>query len=238
MLKSERPVGPKVSFSGANVPDGRALGGNHVRLERIDPERHGAGIWAQIKDHPEVWDYLFDAPPEDEAGFMDTLVASTSQSEWVGYAICDLDGAPLGYAFFLGIVPSMGAIEVGNVNFSPRLQQTPAATEAMFLMMREAFDLGYRRYEWKCDALNMPSRRAAQRFGFSWEGIFRQHYVVKGRSRDTAWFAMTDGDWPQVRTAFETWLSPDNFDATGQQRQSLRDLMAPCRVASDPLQAG
>ncbi|MCF2872434.1 GNAT family N-acetyltransferase [Octadecabacter sp. G9-8] len=236
MINTKRPVGPLVEFFGADWPDGRDLIGAYVRLEKVDPARHGPGLWAQIKGHDAVWDYLFEAPPVDEAAFVAGLEATAARDNCQGYTICDLKGAPLGYAFYLGIVPAMGAIEVGNINFSPALQQTPAASEAMYLMMREAFALGYRRYEWKCNALNMPSRRAAQRFGFSWEGIFRQHYVVKGRNRDTAWFAMTDGDWPQISAAFEDWLSPDNFDATGQQRQSLRALTAPCRVASDPAQ--
>lgn len=222
-----------VDFDGASVPDGSALTGRFVRLERVDPSRHGPHIWAQIMDHPHVWDYLYEAPPEDEAAFIATLEVSCAKPDWLGYAICTPDGAPLGYAFYLNIVPSMGSIEVGNINFSPRLQQTPAATEAMFLMMREAFDLGYRRYEWKCNALNLPSRRAAQRFGFSWEGIFRLHLIVKGRNRDTAWLAMTDADWPHMRAAFETWLAPDNFDSAGAQRQPLRALTSPHLVAID-----
>jgi hypothetical protein len=130
----------------------------------------------------------------------------------------------------------MGTIEVGNINFAPILQRTPAATEAMYLMMREAFALGYRRYEWKCNALNMPSRRAAQRLGFSWEGIFRQHLIVKGRNRDTAWLAMTDAEWPALRRAFDTWLAVENFTDDGGQIQRLGDLTAGCRVASDPAQ--
>lgn len=233
MKVHERPIGPGVPFEGASAPDGHTLVGRFVTLEKVDAARHGAAIWTHIQDAPWVWDYLFEQPPTTQAAFLDTLVASATNSAWMGYAVC-VDGSAVGYAFYLNIVPAMGSIEVGNINFSPSLQQTPAATEAMYLIMREAFALGYRRYEWKCNALNVPSRRAAQRFGFSWEGIFRQHYVVKGRNRDTAWFAMTDGDWPAINQAFQTWLSSHNFDATGGQRQSLRALTAPHLVARDP----
>jgi RimJ/RimL family protein N-acetyltransferase len=135
--------------------------------------------------------------------------------------------AAAGVASYLRITPSAATIEVGHIHFSLRLQHTPAATEAMYLMMRRAFELGYRRYEWKCDALNAPSRRAAQRLGFSFEGVFRQALVTKGRNRDTAWYACIDKEWPALRAAFETWLQPDNFDAEGRQRQSLSVLTAP-----------
>lgn len=233
MDKAARPVGPLVEFEGAQVPSGRDLQGRLVRLERIDPAGHGASIWAHIRGHDHVWDYLFEAPPADEAAFIKSLKVSAEHPDWVGYAVCT-NGAAVGYAFFLNISAAMGSIEVGNINFSPALQRTPAATEAMYLMMREAFALGYRRYEWKCNALNMPSRRAAQRLGFSWEGIFRQHYVVKGRNRDTAWLGMTDTDWTQISAAIDAWLAPENFDGAGLQRQSLRSLTAPHLVARDP----
>ncbi|MEZ5287532.1 MAG: GNAT family protein [Vicinamibacterales bacterium] len=136
-----------------------------------------------------------------------------------------------GVASYLRITPAAGTIEVGHIHFSPALQQTPAATEAMYLMMRRAFELGYRRYEWKCDALNAPSRRAAQRLGFSYEGVFRQALVTKGRNRDTAWYACIDAEWPALSRAFERWLAPDNFDAGGRQREALSDLTAPVLVA-------
>ena len=137
------------------------------------------------------------------------------------------DGQPLGFASYLRIFPDSGSIEVGHIHYSPRLQRSPTATEAMYLMMKTAFELGYRRYEWKCDALNAPSRRAAQRFGFSYEGIFRQAMVYKGRNRDTAWYAAIDSEWPALRAAYETWLAPENFDADVRQRQRLADLTAP-----------
>lgn len=236
MDKNERPVGPLVAFEGAQAPSGRTLKGRFVTLEVLDPVQHGPSIWAQMVGHDALWDYLYEAPPADEAAFIDILKVACSKAGWLGYAICLPDVGPVSYAFYLNIVPEMGSIEVGNINFAPILQRTPAATEAMYLMMQEAFALGYRRYEWKCNALNRPSRRAAQRLGFSWEGIFRQHLIVKGRNRDTAWLAMTDGEWPDLQRAYQTWLSSGNFDAEGKQVTALGVLTAPYRVASDPAQ--
>jgi RimJ/RimL family protein N-acetyltransferase len=141
------------------------------------------------------------------------------------------DGKAVGVAAYLRIAPEAGSIEVGHINFSPLLQRTPAATEAMFLMMRHAFELGYRRYEWKCDSLNAPSRRAAQRLGLSYEGIFRQALVYKGRNRDSAWYAAIDKEWPALESAFERWLAPENFDTDGKQRVRLSDLTAPILVS-------
>ena len=143
------------------------------------------------------------------------------------FAIVDLaSGAASGMASYLNIVPANGCIEIGHIWFAPPLQKTRAATEAIFLMIRHAFeDLAYRRVEWKCNSLNEASKRAARRFGFTYEGTFRQHMVIKGRNRDTAWFAMLDHEWPAIRAAFERWLDPDNFDAAGRQRKSLAALM-------------
>lgn len=238
MDKNSRPVGPLVTSQAAVFPDGKTLVGAHVRLEKINAERHGAPLWAQVQGQDRIWDYLFEEPPADEAQFLEIVGQAAANSDWIGYVLCLPDGSVVGYAYFLNINPTMGTIEVGNINFTPALQQTIAASEAMYLMMREAFALGFRRYEWKCNALNMPSRSAAQRLGFSWEGIFRQHYIVKGRNRDTAWFGMTDSDWRKIGPAFEQWLAPDNFDADGRQRHALRDLTAPHRAAGDPEQIG
>src|SRR5205085_8814517 len=141
--------------------------------------------------------------------------------------VAQASGRPIGVASYLPITPLSGSIEVGHLAYSPMLQQTPAATEAMFLMMKQAFEMGYRRYEWKCNALNAKSRAAAQRLGLSFEGVFRQATVVKGRNRDTAWYAAIDSEWPALRQAFETWLDPDNFDADGRQRTRLTDLTGP-----------
>jgi RimJ/RimL family protein N-acetyltransferase len=158
--------------------------------------------------------------------------SATVQSASVsGHTLSASSAAPVGVASYLRISPSAGAIEVGHIHFSPLLQHTPAATEAMYLMMRRVFELGYRRYEWKCDALNAPSRRAAQRLGFSFEGVFRQALVTKGRNRDTAWYACIDDEWPALRAAYERWLDPENFDEQGRQRVSLSALTAPILVA-------
>lgn len=234
MKHDARPVGPKVEFAGAAWPENAPFDGRFARLEPMVPAHHGPAIWEHVKDHPQVWDYLYEAPPADEAAFVETLTVSCAKDGWFGYAVCLPDAGPVGYAFYLNTVPAMGTIEVGNINFPPRLQRTPAATEAMYLMMRAAFEGGYRRYEWKCNALNLPSRRAAQRLGFSYEGVFRQHLIVKGRNRDTAWFAMTDSDWPALNAAFQAWFDPGNFDAQGRQHRSLSALTAPHRVADDP----
>lgn len=234
MDEDARPVGPLVTGDAARRPDGRDLTGRAVRLERLDPLRHGPALWAGMAGQDRLWDYLFEDPPADQAAFTGYLQSCCARQDWTGYAICRPDGGAQGYAFYLAIRPDMGSVEVGNINFAPALQRSVAATEAMFLMMREVFGLGFRRYEWKCNALNRPSRRAAQRLGFSWEGVFRQHMIVKGRNRDTAWFAMTDQDWPAVRAGFAAWLDPANFDADGKQRRALSCLTAPARVASDP----
>ncbi|MBU2994657.1 GNAT family protein [Octadecabacter sp. 1_MG-2023] len=236
MNNEARPVGPVVDFVEAKQVGDVVLHGRSLRLEPIEPARHGPAIWAHMVGHDHIWDYLYEEPPIDEAGLVSILETAKAKPDWQGYAICLPDLGPVGYAFYLNIVPGVGSIEVGNINFAPVLQRTVAATEAMFLMMQAAFEAGYRRYEWKCNALNMPSRRAAQRFGFSWEGIFRQHLIVKGRNRDTAWLAITDRDWPDLRAAFEAWLAPENFDIAGAQRQALRDLTDPLLVNRDPAQ--
>jgi RimJ/RimL family protein N-acetyltransferase len=187
------------------------------------------------------WTYLpygpFAAFDDFEQWVRDSSAGADPQFHAV--APCSSSGEPeasavtaaAGVASYLRMAPATGVIEVGHIHFSPRLQHTPSATEAMYLMMRHVFELGYRRYEWKCDALNAPSRRAAQRLGFSFEGIFRQAVVTKGRNRDTAWYACTDGDWPALRAAYERWLGPENFDAQGRQRESLSSLTAPILVA-------
>jgi RimJ/RimL family protein N-acetyltransferase len=204
--------------------------GRLVRLEPLDPGRHGPTIHAaNATDRAgTMWTWLPYGP-------FATLDEWTSWAERMArsedplfFAILDrASGDAVGVASYLAIVPEHGSIEVGHIAYSPRLQRTPAATEAMFLMMRTAFELGYRRYEWKADALNGPSRAAAARLGLRFEGIFRQHRVVKGHNRDSAWFAAIDTEWPALRAAFETWLDPGNFDADGNQRLRLSDLTAP-----------
>ncbi|MEX0280586.1 MAG: GNAT family N-acetyltransferase [Arenibacterium sp.] len=236
MSENERPLGEVVDdWKVPRWPFDVILEGVHVRLEPLNADKHAAGLFEAYGDAGWLWDYLGDGPYdalEDYAAWMRGAVA---QGDTLFLAILDRkSGAPVGIASYLRINPNAGSIEVGNINFSPRLQRKAGATEAMALMMGWAFDAGYRRYEWKCNALNAPSRRAAERLGFSFEGVFRQAMVVKGRNRDTAWFAVTDQEWPGLKEAFQKWLAPENFDSEGQQILKLGDLTAPIRVTSDP----
>ncbi|WP_136636996.1 GNAT family N-acetyltransferase [Pseudooceanicola onchidii] len=216
-------------------PSDLVIDGRHVRLEPLRAEDHAALLFKEIEGEDWLWDYMPVGPFNSVAQFH-RFVQSCEGSRDPHYLAIRLAGSGrvVGFASFLRITPASGSIEVGFIMMSPALQKTPAATEAMYLMMSWAFDAGYRRYEWKCDALNAPSRRAAQRYGFSYEGIFRQATVYKGRNRDTAWFAVIDQDWPALKEAFDVWLSPANFGADGQQRESLADLTRLVRVSSDP----
>jgi len=195
-------------------------------LEPLDAELHIADLWQAIQGHDEVWDYLADGPYAGEADLEAELAEKQAGAAALFFAIKPRkSGCAEGYASYMRMDPANGVIEVGNILMTPSLQKTTAATEAMYLMARHIFeDLGYRRYEWKCNANNAPSRRAALRYGFTFEGIFRQHMVVKGQNRDTAWFSMLDGEWPARKAAFEAWLDPANFDANGQQRKSLAQI--------------
>jgi RimJ/RimL family protein N-acetyltransferase len=233
---TDRPVGEKVlNWVPPAVPCGEILSGCTVRLEPLDADKHAAALYPAYIGHDFVWDYLpygpFDRVEDYHAWIRDT-VANPSH---FFYAVQDVQtGDFVGVASYLRIDPSAGSIEVGNINFAPALQRTAASTEAMYLMMKWAFEAGYRRYEWKCNALNAPSRRSAQRLGFSYEGVFRQALIVKGRNRDTAWFAAIDSEWPALNAAFTRWLSPENFDDAGRQINSLTDWTAPVLVATDP----
>jgi RimJ/RimL family protein N-acetyltransferase len=207
--------------------------GRTCRVEPLDIDRHGTDLHAAnlLDVDGRNWTYLPYGPfgTLDEYRAWLTSVAGKSDPQF--HAIVDLaTGAAVGVASYLRIDPGAGSIEVGHINYSPRLQRTVASTEAMYLMMRRAFELGYRRYEWKCNALNAPSRQAAQRLGFSYEGVFRQATVVKGRNRDTAWYAAIDREWPALDRAFRQWLDPANFDAQGGQRISLGPLTGPILV--------
>jgi RimJ/RimL family protein N-acetyltransferase len=204
------------------------LRGRSVTLEPLDAERHGRALWEAVRGHDNVWVWLGDGPFAGEADLCGSLEQKQSAQAAVFLAIIPAStGQAAGYASYMRMEPAHGVVEVGNVLLTPGLQRTRAATEAMYLMARHAFeDLGYRRYEWKCNDRNEPSRRAALRFGFSFEGIFRQHMVVKDMSRDTAWFSMLDHEWPSRKRAFEAWLDPANFDAEGRQRQSLASISA------------
>lgn len=236
---SERRVGDIVEgWAPPPAPGPDVLQGRYCRLERFDPARHAGDLFAANRTDDRIWDYLPYGPFAELAAYRAWADTVARQPDPFFYAILDEEGRARGVASWLRITPAAGSIEVGHINLSPALQQSRAATETMFLMMKWAFDAGYRRYEWKCDALNLPSRRAAERLGLSYEGIFRQATVVKGRNRDTAWFAAIDKDWPALKRAFETWLDPANFDAAGRQRQSLSILTQPVLVTRDPVLAG
>jgi RimJ/RimL family protein N-acetyltransferase len=207
----------------AALPVRVSLSGRYVTLEPLDAERHAAALWQAVKGHDELWTWLFDGPYASETDLRQAIEVKQAAAGFVFLAIVPVaTGQAAGWASYLRMEPAHGVIEVGNILLSPALQRTTAATEAMYLMARHVFDdLGYRRYEWKCNAENLPSRRAAERLGFAFEGIFRQHMVIKGRNRDTAWFAMLDREWPARKRAFEAWLEPANFDAEVCQRRRL-----------------
>lgn len=218
------------------VPSWTTLEGRYVRLERLDAEAHAALLFRAFADHDHVWDYLPYGPFSSASQYHRWVRDHAKLDDPRFYAIQNLEtGQWEGVASYLRIAPDAGSIEVGHINFSPALQQTRAATEAMYHMMAQVFEAGYRRYEWKCNALNLGSRRAAQRFGFSYEGVFRQAMVTKGRNRDTAWFAAIDAEWPALKEAYAAWLDPANFDAEGRQRESLSDMTRLVRAADDPL---
>jgi RimJ/RimL family protein N-acetyltransferase len=202
-----------------------SLTGERVILEPLDPAKHAAALWDAVgaPEHDDLWRYLFDGPFRERAAFEAAIAHKASTTDPLFLAIVDRATArAVGYASYMRIEPAHRCIEVGGILFAPPLQRTAGATEAMFLMARHVFeDLGYRRYEWKCDALNAPSRSAALRLGFTFEGIFRQHMIVKGRNRDTAWFSMLDAEWPARKRAFEKWLDLANFDANGRQKTPL-----------------
>jgi RimJ/RimL family protein N-acetyltransferase len=223
-----RPVGFSVpDWTPRPRPPRTPMVGRHCRVEPLNVARHADALDAVFRaGDPGNWTYLGAEPFASPAAFRAYLERLAPLEDPLAHTILDAAGQPVGMASFMRIDPANGVIEVGSINLSERLKRTPAATEAMFLMLRRAFDeLGYRRYEWKCDSLNAPSRAAALRYGFTFEGIFRQAIVYKGRNRDTAWFAIIDRDWPKIRRAFETWLAPDNFDAAGVQRWRLSELV-------------
>ena len=224
-----QPIGPPLpGWEPRPRPPRTAIDGRFCRVEPIDPHRHAADLFGANADDRDGrnWTYLPYGPAahlEDYRRWMERFCCGDDP---LYHAILDRrSGRAVGVASLMRIDPANGVIEVGGINCSPRLQRHPAATEAMYLLMRRVFDeLGYRRYEWKCDTLNAPSRAAAARLGFRFEGIFRQAIVYKGRSRDTAWFSVIDSEWPVLKTAFERWLDPANFDESGRQRRRLAEL--------------
>ncbi len=212
------------------------LEGRRVVLERLEADRHAADLFRAFSADDAVWDYLPYGPFASASAYHRWVKEREGSEDPAFFAIRNREtGHCGGVASFLRITPEMGSIEVGHICLAPEAQRGVVSTEAMYLMMRWAFEAGYRRYEWKCDALNMPSRRAAQRLGFSYEGVFRQAAIVKGRNRDTAWFACIDSEWPALKECFEAWLRPANFDAKGRQRERLSDLTRLVRAGSDPL---
>lgn len=211
------------------------LEGRYCRLERLNADAHAGDLYRAYSGTPALWDYMPYGPFSSAAQYHRWCRDMAGRDDPLFYAIWNREtGHYGGVASFLRIAPEAGSIEVGHIALAPELQRSRAATEAMALMMGWAFEAGYRRYEWKCNALNLASRRAAQRLGLSYEGIFRQAAVVKGRNRDTAWFAAIDSEWPALKEAFAAWLAPANFDARGQQVERLSDLTGLVRAASDP----
>ncbi len=237
-MTDPRPIGPELPGWTARPRPGRIpLIGAHCRLEPLSTGAHAEDLWQANAENTDgsMWDYMGNGPYERFEDYRAWCDGAAAGDDPLFFAIVDqATDRALGVASLMRIDPANGVIEVGNIAYSPALQGTVLATEAMYLLMAHAFDaLGYRRYEWKCNSLNAPSRRAAQRLGFSYEGLFRQHMVVKGRSRNTAWFSITDADWPTIKSAMVTWLSPDNFDADERQRQSLSALTKSLRT-EDP----
>jgi len=226
-----QPVGiPVAGWSARPLPPRTPTHGRFCTVEPLDPERHAAQLFAAYAEDQEgrLWTYLPRGPFATLDDYRRWAEDAATSDDPLTHAIIDnATGEAVGTAAFMRIEPAIGVIEVGSITYSPRLQRRPAATEAMYLMMRRVFDeLGYRRYEWKCDSLNAPSGAAARRLGFRYEGLFLQATMTRGRNRDTAWFSVIDKEWPALRQAFERWLDPANFDADGQQRHSLATLRA------------
>ncbi|QUJ76578.1 GNAT family N-acetyltransferase [Sulfitobacter albidus] len=235
-LPSGAPIGaPVPDWTPPPLPGVAPLQGRFARLERLDAQAHAALLYRAFAEQDALWDYMPSGPFSSSAQFHRWVRDIAAGNDPAFYAIKNLQSDAFeGMASFLRITPEAGSIEVGHICFGGALQRTPAATEAMYLMMGWAFETGYRRFEWKCNALNLPSRRAAQRLGLSFEGVFRQATVVKGRNRDTAWFAAIDSEWPALKEAFGTWLAPANFDDDGAQRERLGDMTRLVRAGSDP----
>ena len=232
------PLGEPLDWTPARRPVQIALSGSHARLRALRPDIDAEPLFAL--SHPphgdaSIWTYLPDGPYDSAERLARMLSWAQDSQDPLFCTICSAEGErPLGMAAYLRITPDFGVIEVGHIWLGPTLQRTTAATEAIYLLIAHAFDeLGYRRVEWKCDALNARSRRAAERFGFTFEGVFRKHMVIKGRNRDTAWYAITDDQWPPIRRGFAQWLAPENFD-DDRQRRSLGELIAETGRRLDP----
>ena len=222
---AELPVGPPVDVTPARRPEPIAIEGRYGRLEKLAPH-HATALWEAVTGHDHIWTYMSSYGPfTDGKAFADWVVSRTRLDDPYSYAVINPAGDAIGIATLMEIRPEARSIEVGHIVYSPALQRTPLGTEAQYLLARYAFEtLGNRRYEWKCNALNAPSRSAALRYGFVFEGVLRQHAIAKGRNRDTAYYSMLDNEWPARRAAFERWLAPDNFDTQGRQKKSLGAL--------------
>jgi RimJ/RimL family protein N-acetyltransferase len=217
-----QPIGFRVDARPAELPRAVTLAGRYGSVERLAAARHHANLWDALAGDDQIWTYMGYGPFANAAVFSDWLLSREEARDPFYYAIVNPSGRALGLAALMRIEPDMRVIEVGNILLSPAMQRTPLATETQYLLAQYVFEsLRYRRYEWKCDALNSASRRAALRLGFTFEGIFRDHMIVKGRSRDTAWFAMLAEEWPARKAAFERWLRPENFHADGTQKTKL-----------------
>lgn len=211
-------------------PQRQALEGRYVKLEPLDAARHGDALYeaSRTEDRADRFRWLYDHAPESRDEFQSWVDATAASEDPMHFAVIDRAGGKVGgRQALMRIDPANGVIEIGSILWNPPVARMPAATEALYLFARYIFeDLGYRRFEWKCNALNLPSRKAAERFGFQFEGIFRQHLVVKGENRDTAWFSMLDSEWPQRRAEFDAWLEPGNFEIDGRQKRSLSEIRA------------
>jgi RimJ/RimL family protein N-acetyltransferase len=227
----ELPLGEKLDWTPVERPARAPLRGSHVLVRPVDAASDARPLFAvshRPGGDPAIWTYLPDGPYESPEQLGEMLVWAETSRDPLYFTLVRLsDERPLGLASYLRIAPEFGTIEIGHIWFGVSLQRTTAATEAIYLLARHVFDdLGYRRLEWKCNALNAASRRAAERFGFSFEGVFRNHQVIKGRNRDTAWYAIVEEEWPAIRSGFEAWLAPENFDSDGVQKRSLGNLIA------------
>jgi RimJ/RimL family protein N-acetyltransferase len=229
-----RSLGPELDWTPVERPARTPLRGSHILLRPVDAATDAGPLYALSHPpagDPAIWTYLPDGPYEGPHHLRQMLEWAETSDDPLYFTLVKLpDERPLGLASYLRITPEFGVIEIGHIWFGVPLQRTTAATEAIYLLAGRVFDdLGYRRLEWKCNALNAASRRAAERFGFSFEGVFRNHQVIKGRNRDTAWYALTDDEWPAIRSAFQAWLAGENFDIDGLQKRSLGDLVAEMR---------
>jgi RimJ/RimL family protein N-acetyltransferase len=222
-MTSRLPIGVPVDPAPAQSPSAVILEGRFGRVEKLNTQRHGRDLWQAVNGHDDIWAYMSAYGPfTNETRFEEWLAGRETLEDPYSYAIVDGAGRAVGIATLMEIYPAMRRIEVGHIVYSPALQRTPLGTEAQYLLARYVFEtLGYRRYEWKCNALNEPSRRAALRYGFVFEGILRQHMIAKSRNRDTAYFSMLDSEWPARKAEFERWLAADNFDIEGRQKMRL-----------------